>query len=126
MVTEMSSYTRTIGEILEGEINNMSDAEIDRDLKLFAKIGRLFKMKHYDDIICLISDDYDPKWIESETNDFENLGKNVYVVFGITMYREELNGNIYLYFKNEDECEKYCTEYDNVMYNDYNEQEGIE
>jgi len=94
-------YTkRYISDIIEGEINNMPDEEIDRDIKRFEKINKKLGVK---DAICITNGEIR----NNEFEEIENLkfAKMYRVKFNekeIQFIAETLNGQTYIYVNEED------------------------
>lgn len=94
-------YTkRYISDIIEGEINNMSDEEIDRDIRRFERINKKLGVK---DAICITNGEI----INNNFEEIENLkfAKMYRVDFNgkeIQFIEETLNGQTYIYVNEED------------------------
>lgn len=124
--------TTTTGDMIYGFMDNMSDEQIDQEIKLFRRYARMLGAKDYTNLIVLIDDDqqYDPYYINSEYNRyivnvksgdgwelidaFEKFGH--YDPTGLLMIREQREGtwNIFYFFKNEYDLNKYVEYYDYV------------
>lgn len=108
-----NDYTlTTVGDIMDGEIGNMSDKEIDSDLRMWRKIAKQFTFQpHVEDIAVLILDegydptDYFPYWAgEPRGIKSTNL---VYYDVPFFCVKEVKNGKIFLYFSSEYKAKKY-------------------
>ena len=102
----MGFRTLTVGNMLEGFIDNMSEEQIDEELKLFRKIaGELKGKRHtnkYDELGVLIDEDY-------------MVDNNVMTIFERTygyrpyLEKNKASGSAFIYFKNIDEAERAVT-----------------
>lgn len=83
----MNLTTRSVSEMLEGSIGNMSDEEMDNELKLFNKIARELSVpkSKIDDMVAVIDEDY-----EMELDKVES-----------PYYLDERNGIHFVFFKDE-------------------------
>lgn len=93
----MEYVRRYISDVLEGEVNNVSEEELDRDIKRFEKINKILDTK---DAICVITSGY------IDLEDFELVKDlkfaGLYTRDKVQFVYESLNGNIYLYVNEED------------------------
>ena len=95
-------------DFLDGLMNNADDETIDKTVMLLKRYARILKSKMNN--LYIIHCDYD---ILPSNNDAEQLdidaGKyaKVYDYNEITVIEEEYNNEHYLYFKTEDDAEKY-------------------
>lgn len=124
--------TTTTGDMIYGFMDNMSDEQIDQEIKLFKRYARMLGADDYTNLTVLIDNDqqYDPYYINSEYNRyivnvksgdgwelidaFEKFGH--YDPAGLLMIREQKEGtwNIFYFFKNEYDLNKYVEYYDYV------------
>lgn len=123
----MFDYYLTAEDILASGMDNMSDEDIDRDLKLFKRVAQKLGVRSYNDLIVVPGeDDYNPDYYAqslgiSSTNLYKNNDSiKVWSVDGIDFVAEELNGTLYLYFKDETTASKYKDMVDKFN-NDYAE-----
>lgn len=87
---------RELSDVMEGFVDNMSDEEIDKNLKFFGKVARHFHQKSYDHIAMVTGEE---DFLLSEESAPEG-------VLALNPVFETLNGNRYAYFKNTDDAEK--------------------
>ena len=92
----MEYVRRYISDVLEGEVNNVSEEELDRDIKRFEKINKILDTK---DAICITSGYIDLEDFEL-VKDLKFAG--LYIRDKVQFVYESLNGNIYLYVNEED------------------------
>lgn len=129
-VTEKFSYSSdeyiltTVGDMIEGGIGNMSDAEINDDIRLYSKISKQFaeKPKMEDIAVLVTSTEYDPKeWYRSgwtKTNfggKYSNIDKYTINENGLDFIREEKNDRVFIYFANDEYAEDYVNYIDNLQ-----------
>lgn len=96
----MEFRTTTVGDMLEGFTDNMSEEQIDKELKLFRKVAKELGMKkdNYDTMGVLIDEDH---LVDGDT--LEVLRTH----FGYMPYKEnnQASGHIFLYFETSDHAE---------------------
>ena len=96
----MGFRTTTVGDMLEGFIDNMSDEQIDKELKLFGKIAKELKdgKNNYAGLGVLIDEDH--MIGEEEMSSLEQL-------LGYRPYREQnrQSGYLFLYFETPEHAE---------------------
>lgn len=85
-------------EILAEEIGNVSEEELDRDVKLFEKIRTTLKAKMLDDIMCAFDYDYTDNTGFEFVKDLKSAKVYRNEDKDITIVVEHLNGNTYCYF----------------------------
>lgn len=93
----MTYSTRTISDLIYGDIDNMPDNELDRDIKRFEKINYVLNTK---DAVCIITEDY----FDAEAFEFVKdlkFGK-VYKSGNILFVHEPLNGINFIYVVEEE------------------------
>lgn len=105
---DFSVECMTIEDLIQGLADNASEEEIDRQLALFKKIGKLLNVRNYDEIIVTVDDgQYDPSYIFSDGLRIPKIGSEVTHYPNAHMVAEKLNGQIFLYFQDEQTCKKY-------------------
>lgn len=116
----------TVEDMIEGSVGNMSEDEIDRDLKTFNRIKRAFKMRRIEDIFVVVSDGEEaPQHYDDYFNwDIIPLTKDGLVRYisednKIDMITEKVNNNYYLYFKYESEANRYLKMIEGINNGDY-------
>ena len=106
-----------LDDVLASMMDNATDAEIDSDIKLFDKIKRILDS---DTVVMVIIDDYyNPDYINLddgiiEDSTVEKFGDVITLTNGDKMVKEQKNGNIFLYFKDEDSAKSYIDSIDKL------------
>lgn len=116
----------TVGDLISGLEGNMSDEDIDSDLRLFNKIARELKVKNADDVILVVdeSGEYDPENYLTENNNqfLGNITKDetvrIYMIDNIKMIAENKGGGVFLYFVDDQNAANYVN-YIKTLSNDY-------
>ena len=107
---EESYNDRPLEDIIEGSVNNMDDEDFDRDIKFYNRVSRLLKSS-INKIWVIIADYEDDflSWIDDaeEVRKINDNAKLYKLENGLLVVRELMNGNIYLYFKDENDADKY-------------------
>lgn len=126
----------TIEDLIEGLSGNATEEEIDRQFKLFRKIGKLLEVPNYDKVVVAVDDgEYDPQYIFSDGLLIPNFGSEVTHYPEAKMVAEKLNGQIFLYFRNEEDCKNYYQlankflndfDLDENPFNDYDDKHAAE
>lgn len=127
---ESSEYN--YNDLLADMFGNTSDAEIDRQMALMKRYAKRLGLKRPDDmiIIRLEGDDeytYDPANYYRGTHLNDNVV--LYDDFDtelVSLVRELINGNVWLYFANSGDAETYTTEIDRINYVDDMEADSVE
>jgi len=88
----------------------MDDEDFDRDIKFYNRVSRLLKSS-INKIWVIIADYEDDflSWIDDaeEVRKINDNAKLYKLENGLLVVRELMNGNIYLYFKDENDADKY-------------------
>lgn len=109
-------------EMIDGFMGNMSDEQIDKEIKSMERFARLLKEKNFANIYVLIdyNREYDIEWLDKSL--YEVLKKsgdwkliNVFADSDIKFIREDYNGNLYYYFKGEQDLNEYVEFYDSAI-----------
>ena len=106
-----------LDDVLASMMDNATDAEIDSDIKLFDRIKRILDS---DTVVMVIIDDYyNPDYINLddgiiEDSTVEKFGDVITLTNGDKMVKEQKNGNIFLYFKDEDSAKSYIDSIDKL------------
>ena len=109
----------SVENMIEGAIDNLTEEEIDRDIKFYNKISRLLKTR-VNDIQTYILEDGSEDFLDfSEVLNIEEISKvndraKFYKVNNIPVVREILNGQIFLYFKSDEDRNDYKVEVANA------------
>ena len=104
---ETSANYMTVQDMLAGLVDNVSDAQIDDEIKRFRKFARTLGVKNYDEMIVLVSDEFDPAFIFDNYEDMSTKNEKVRYFTDENMICEYANGNYYIYFATEDVCKKF-------------------
>lgn len=98
----------TVNDLIAGLVDNASDQEINRQLRLFKQIAKLLEVPNYDNMIVAVDDgDYNPEYIFSDGLPMPSLAPTVTFYPDAKMVSEVLNDQIFLYFKDEEVCKKF-------------------
>ena len=98
----------TISELLSNMHENVPEEFLDKEIKFFKKLAKVFGTKIYDELIVSVDDGgYDPKYVFSDGIEMPELGENVIYYPAEKMIAENKYGNLYLYFVSEEDCKKY-------------------
>lgn len=96
----MEFRTMTVGDMLEGFIDNMSSEQIDKEIKLFEHINRTLERgrRDYAEIGIIVDEDC---IVDS------GMLKSIETLFGYQPYLEknESSGFVFLYFKSIEDAE---------------------
>lgn len=104
-----------LSDIIEGMVDNMSDDDIDKDLRLFKRIAQKLQVRNMDDVVVVIDPDgeFDPQYYVTEVGQkvgpiYKNNNDIVeYEIFGVHMIAENHSGQIFLYFRDSSSAKKY-------------------
>lgn len=101
-------YFITGDDVISGMSDNMSQKEIDFQLRQLNKIKRSLGLTRVEDIICYVDSEwtYDPTLVDSSSSSLSTETKG-FTVDGVSLIAQILNGNIWLYFKSESDGEHY-------------------
>lgn len=98
----------TISDLLSNMHENVPENFLDREIKFFKKLAKVFDTKLYDEILVAVDDGgYDPKYVFSDGLQMPELGETVVYYPEANMIAENKYGNLYLYFVTEDSLKKY-------------------
>lgn len=108
-------YLRSGDESMSGWINNLTDKDIDSNLKDYNRIARLLKLKDPKDLIIYVDAEgmYDPCQYDSYHYTLTETPIK-FEVRNIPVVARLENGNIVLYFASEAQATKYLTFFDNI------------
>lgn len=104
-----------LSDIIEGMVDNMSDDDIDNDLRIFKRIAQKLQVRNMDDIVVVIDPDgeFDPQYYVTEVGQkvgpiYKNNNDIVeYEIFGVHMIAENHSGQMFLYFRDSSSAKKY-------------------
>lgn len=99
-------YVTDVGDMLSGYIDNMSDEEIDRDLKLFTKFAKALGVKNYDDMVVLVDGD----------GQFYITDINEVTLDTVPYMKDTQNGIDFYFFQNEDACRQFIGDCNDAIY----------
>ena len=98
----------TISELLSNMHENVPEEFLDKEIKFFKKLAKVFGTKIYDELIVSVDDGgYDPKYVFSDGVEMPDLGEGVTYYPNEKLVAENKYGNLYLYFVSEEDCKKY-------------------
>lgn len=104
-----------LSEVIEGMVDNMSDDDIDSDLRLFKRIAQKLQVRNMDDVVVVVDPDgeFDPQYYVTEVGQkvgpiYKNNNDIVeYELFGVHMIAENHSGQMFLYFRDSSSAKKY-------------------
>ena len=98
----------TVSDLISNMHENVPEDFMDRELKFFKKLAKVFDTKLYDELIVAVDDgEYDPRYVFSDGIEMPELGEQVTYYPNEKMVAENKYGNLYLYFVSEEDCKKY-------------------
>lgn len=108
MESATNYYFQHGDEVLEGMNGNLSDKELDYQIKYLSRIARKLGLKRVEDLVLFCDDEwvYDPTMFD---NRFFTLPEqpNEFNVNGVTFIAAKEFNQIWLYFRNEDDGAAY-------------------
>jgi hypothetical protein len=99
---------------MEGFIGNMSEEQLDKEIRLFSKYAQLLNCPHYEDMIVFVDEDY--LFIpENRTNAFgeiinipnPNVVASYYKDLNVISEQNKIAGSYFLFFKDLDSALRY-------------------
>lgn len=104
-----------LSDIIEGMVDNMSDDDIDKDLRIFKRIAQKLQVRNMDDVVVVVDPDgeFDPQYYVTEVGQkvgpiYKNNNDIVeYEIFGVHMIAENHSGQMFLYFRDSSSAKKY-------------------
>lgn len=95
-------------DVIDGLNGNMDNDNIDRELRLLNRIARKLGLKRADDIVAYVDVElmYDPTYFDGVKHTTSGQ-LSEYEVNGINFLGQMVNGNLWLYFRNETDGEAY-------------------
>lgn len=98
----------TVQDLLAGAMDNMSDEQLDEEIRLFKAVAKKLKVKNYDKIIVVVDDgEYNPEWVLSDGEKLKLGGRDVTYYASNNMVMEVVNGELFFYFVSEGDAKKY-------------------
>ena len=118
---------RYMSDMLGDLMGNMSEDQLDADLKLFARIARKLRVRNMDDLVVMLdrNNEYDPQYYMTEIG--QKIGPVYkgkedaveYEMFGAHLVAENTPTGLFLYFPDETSGRKYVTAVDRMMNENY-------
>ena len=118
---------RYMSDMLDDLMANMSEDQLDSDLKLFARIARKLRVRNMDDLVVMLdrNNEYDPQYYMTEVG--QKIGpvykgkENAveYEMFGAHLVAENTPTGLFLYFPDETSGRKYVNAVDGMMNENY-------
>ena len=118
---------RYMSDMLGDLMGNMSEDQLDTDLKLFARIARKLRVRNMDDLVVMLdrNNEYDPQYYMTEIG--QKIGPVYkgkedaveYEMFGAHLVAENTPTGLFLYFPDETSGRKYVTAVDRMMNESY-------
>lgn len=104
-----------LSEIIEGMTDNMSEDQIDNDLRLFKRIAQKLRARNVDDVVVVIDPDreFDPRYYVTEVGQevgpvYKNSNDVIeYEIFGVNVISEDHADQLFLYFRDSTSAKKY-------------------
>ena len=118
---------RYMSDMLDDLMANMSEDQLDDDLKLFARIARKLRVRNMDDLVVMLdrNNEYDPQYYMTEVG--QKIGPVYkgkedaveYEMFGAHLVAENTPTGLFLYFPDETSGRKYVNAVDGMMNENY-------
>lgn len=101
-------YSQRADDILSSMMDNADEKTIDETISSFRRAARKLGLRRYDDLIVFVDTEmmYDPAMIDQIVS---TRAVEAHNIKGIEFCSQLVNGNLWLYFKSEDDGEKYMT-----------------
>lgn len=118
---------RYMSDMLDDLMANMSEDQLDADLKLFARIARKLHVRNMDDLVVMLdrNNEYDPQYYMTEVGQKigpvykGKEGAVEYEMFGAHFVAENTPTGLFLYFPDETSGRKYVNAVDGMMNENY-------
>lgn len=106
------SFT-TYGDILSGDIGNMSEEQLDQELKFFKRKAKALGLRRPEDLVIYIDeeDEFAPDWEYREEKVVDKNSK-LYDADGIKVIYEIINGRSFLYFNSKENAKEYFSKFE--------------
>lgn len=118
---------RYMSDMLDDLMANVSEDQLDSDLKLFARIARKLRVRNMDDLVVMLdrNNEYDPQYYMTEVG--QKIGPVYkgkedaveYEMFGAHLVAENTPTGLFLYFPDETSGRKYVNAVDRMMNENY-------
>ena len=113
----------TVGDVLEGMVNNADEKTIDSDIRLFKQIAKKLGIADMDDVVVYVDEEY--LYHPSQYTDLSYLALDhisdndirdcvAYNCGGIDFFVQNKNGLTFLFFRSEDDGEEYLELVDEI------------
>lgn len=118
---------RYMSDMLDDLMANVSEDQLDSDLKLFARIARKLRVRNMDDLVVMLdrNNEYDPQYYMTEVGQkigpiYKGMeGAVEYEMFGAHFVAENTPTGLFLYFPDETSGRKYVNAVDRMMNENY-------
>ena len=106
------SFT-TYEDILSGDIGNMSEEQLDQELKFFKRKAKALGLRRPEDLVIYIDeeDEFAPDWEYREEKVVDKNSK-LYDADGIKVIYEIINGRSFLYFDSMKNAKEYFSKFE--------------
>lgn len=106
------SFT-TYEDILSGDIGNMSEEQLDQELKFFKRKAKALGLRRPEDLVIYIDeeDEFAPDWEYREEKVVDKNSK-LYDADGIKVIYEIINGRSFLYFNSKENAKEYFSKFE--------------
>ena len=101
-------YSQRADDILSSMMDNADEKTIDETISSFRRAARKLGLRRYDDLIVFVDTEmmYDPAMIDQIVS---TRAVEAHSIKGVEFCSQLVNGNLWLYFKSEEDGEKYMT-----------------
>lgn len=106
------SFT-TYEDILSGDIGNVSEEQLDQELKFFKRKAKALGLRRPEDLVIYIDeeDEFAPDWEYREEKVVDKNSK-LYDADGIKIIYEIINGISFLYFDSKENAKEYFSKFE--------------
>lgn len=106
------SFT-TYEDVLSGDIGNMSEEQLDQELKFFKRKAKALGLIRPEDLVIYIDeeDEFAPDWEYREEKVVDKNSK-LYDADGIKVIYEIINGRSFLYFNSKENAKEYFSKFE--------------
>lgn len=99
---------KPLEDIISGLMDNVSQDQLDKEIRLFKKIATLLDLEDYSNLYVVVTDEYDPSYFDDgiliALKDGDLKSHSL-----LNCVSEKLNGLIYIYFKSEEDAKKFIS-----------------
>lgn len=99
---------KPLNEVISGLVDNVSEEQLDREIRLFKKIATLLDVQDYSTLFVVVTDDYDPSYFDDgilialKDGDLKSHTS-------LNCVSEKLNGLTYIYFRTEEDAKRFIS-----------------